>query len=215
MRFGISRCPRPFHTIALFVASVCTKQFRMFSFKHVYFSTVHRTHVDRVFIHWKVCRIARTTTTNINYHRTNRNDRISASGTKWSRLLNVGSSRCDLDARRSSFFAGGGNYRAKRTKLSHMVISQGCARPDARRNWLIYRCFRVAKTSKKAELNYAACTNCFIQMQFKGGASFADCKGEFKEAVALGILLTYCTSFYLSICSYISVLHFFNNHLRR
>lgn len=154
-------------------------------------------------------------TTNINYNRTNRNGHISVSGTEWSRLLNVRSSWCDLDTRRSCFFAGGGNYRAKRTKLSHMVISQGCARPDARRNWLIYRCFRVAKTSKKAELNYAACTNCFIQMQFKGRASFADCKGEFKEAVALGILLTYCTSFYLSICSYISPLHFFKNNLRR
>lgn len=76
-------------------------------------------------------------------------------------------------------------------KLSHMVISQGCAWPDARRNWLIYRCFRVAKTSKKAELDYAACTNCFIQMQFKGRASFADCKGEFKEAIVLRTILTY------------------------
>lgn len=72
-----------------------------------------------------------------------------------------------------------------------MVISQGCAWPDARRNWLIYRCFRVAKTSKKAELDYAACTNCFIQMQFKGRASFADCKGEFKEAIVLRTILTY------------------------
>lgn len=59
------------------------------------------------------------------------------------------------------------------------------ARYAARRNWLIYRCFRVAKTSKKAELDYAVCTNCFIQMQFRGRASFADCKGEFKEAIVL------------------------------
>lgn len=78
-----------------------------------------------------------------------------------------------------------------------MVISQGCAWPDARRNWLIYRCFRVAKTSKKAELDYAACTNCFIQMQFKGRASFADCKGEFKEAIVLGTILTYILSYLL------------------
>lgn len=95
------------------------------------------------------------------------------------------------------FFFRGGNYRAKRMKLSHMVISQGCAWPDARRNWLIYRCFCVAKTSKKAELDYAACTNCFIQMQFKGRASFADCKGEFKEAIVLGTILTYILSYLL------------------
>lgn len=93
----------------------------------------------------------------------------------------------------------GGNYRAKRMKLSHMVISQGCARPDARRNWLIYRCFRLAKTSKKAELDYAACTNCFIQMQFKGRASFADCKGEFKEAIVLDNVLAYIRSSIQSI----------------
>lgn len=85
----------------------------------------------------------------------------------------------------SGWSEGVENYWSQEIKLSHTVISQGCARPDARRNWLIYRCFRVAKTSKKAELDYAACTNCFIQMQFKGRASFADCKGEFKEAIVL------------------------------
>lgn len=37
-------------------------------------------------------------------------------------------------------------------KLSHMGVSQGCAQLDAPRNWLIYRCFRVAKTSKKARI---------------------------------------------------------------
>lgn len=109
------------------------------------------------------------------------------------------------------FFSRGGNYRAKRMKLNHMVISQGCAWPDARRNWLIYRCFRVAKTSKKAELDYAACTNCFIQMQFKGRASFADCKGEFKEAIVLGTILTYILS-YLLIFFPVSFLFNFRFH---
>lgn len=118
----------------------------------------------------------------------NEKSRISRSRVEWLFLLNVSNSSCGSDI---SFFFRGGNYRAKRMKLSHMVISQGCAWPDARRNWLIYRCFRVAKTSKKAELDYAACTNCFIQMQFKGRASFADCKGEFKEAIVLRTILTY------------------------
>lgn len=124
----------------------------------------------------------------------NEKSRISRLRVEWLLLLNVLNSSCGSDI---FFFSRGGNYRAKRMKLSHMVISQGCAWPDARRNWLIYRCFRVAKTSKKAELDYAACTNCFIQMQFKGRASFADCKGEFKEAIVLGTILTYILSYLL------------------
>lgn len=124
----------------------------------------------------------------------NEKNRISRLRVEWLLLLNVLNSSCGSDI---FFFSRGGNYRAKRMKLSHMVISQGCAWPDARRNWLIYRCFRVAKTSKKAELDYAACTNCFIQMQFKGRASFADCKGEFKEAIVLGTILTYILSYLL------------------
>lgn len=55
----------------------------------------------------------------------------------------------------------------QRTKLSHMATSQGRAEADAPRNWLIYRCFRVAKTSERTELDYGACTNCFIQMRFQ------------------------------------------------
>lgn len=124
----------------------------------------------------------------------NEKSRIPRLRVEWLLLLNVLNSSCGSNI---FFFSRGGNYRAKRMKLSHMVISQGCAWPDARRNWLIYRCFRVAKTSKKAELDYAACTNCFIQMQFKGRASFADCKGEFKEAIVLGTILTYILSYLL------------------
>lgn len=131
---------------------------------------------------------------------------ISRSRVEWLLLLNVSNSSCGSDI---SFFFRGGNYRAKRMKLSHMVISQGCAWPDARRNWLIYRCFRVAKTSKKAELDYAACTNCFIQMQFKGRASFADCKGEFKEAIVLRTILTYIL-LYLLIFFFSPVSFLFN-----
>ena len=95
-----------------------------------------------------------------------------------------------------------------------MVISQGCAWPDARRNWLIYRCFRVAKTSKKAELDYAACTNCFIQMQFRVARLSQTAKESLKRPLCYELFSRiYCCIYWFFFFPVSFLLNFRFSHL--